>query len=110
MGVRVAEKETCWLGFHMERFLALAENGAGLGIWSQPQRFTRLFSCNGFPRAHLPIDGSAALAPAIRRCARFPPGYTHSLALPPSLDELWRAGAATGTTDGCFARLSMTDN
>jgi hypothetical protein len=70
----------------MERWLALAENGARSGIWSQPQWLTRLFSSNGFP-----------------------PGEAHSLTLPPSLDELWRAGAATGTTDGCFARLSMTE-
>ena len=31
------------------------------------------------------------------------------MALPPSLDELRRAGAATGRLDGCFALLSMTE-
>jgi hypothetical protein len=41
----------------MERWLALAENGARFGIWSQPQWLTRLFSSNGFlawrsPLAH----------------------------------------------------------
>ena len=48
VGVEVTDKVADWLGFHMERWLALAEDGAGFGIGPQPELVARFFSSNGF--------------------------------------------------------------
>jgi hypothetical protein len=51
VGGRGADKVADWLGFHMERWLALAEDGAGFGIGPQPELVARFFSSNGFADA-----------------------------------------------------------
>ena len=51
VGVEVTDKDADWLGFHMERWLAFAENGAGFGIWPQPELVARFFTGNGFADA-----------------------------------------------------------
>ena len=51
VGVEVTDKDWYWLGFHMECWLALAEDGAGFGIGPQPELVARFFSSNGFADA-----------------------------------------------------------